>query len=891
MFSASIKSGLASAACAFAAFALLSISANAQQQPAHPVQEKPGAEKAVEPENKQPEANKRVEMNLLGKTDAASGESRRNENIQFNLVDNNALKELNVRLGTTATIVREFNPASGYFGAEFGAAPKASITLPAPIKSGFHGRLYETHLNSVTSARSFFQVGGVKPARENDYGFNFGLDAWSNARLFVEASQQKIRGSVNGNVLVPKPDERTPLATDPATRAIVAKFLAAYPKEPPNRTDINPRALNTNAPQSIDNSQANIRLDQSFGAKDAVALQYQFTSQSVDAFQLVAGQNPNTDTRWRLARIVWTRSWSAKSITNFSVSYDRLTSLLRPDENAVGPYVNPSGLTILGPDGTIPLDRAQNQIRAAAQVRRTDGDHDWSAGFGVTRRQINGDQTDAHRGYFSFSNDFGADTITNLRLGKPSQHIVSIGDVHRGFRLWETQIYASDKWRINPRLELQYGLRWQPVTRPTEVNNLNVIPYDSDWNNLAPIFGFAYRLPKNFGVARGAYGAHFGEIFFVTYQQIRFSPPLNHKIVVTAPDLLNPLGTGAGGRLPTARPTVYALDPELATPYSHQYNLSWEPEWNKSARLQFGYVGSRSHKLLSMWYLNRAHPVPGIPQTTATINQRRPNQDIADYRLVVNASRGYFDAARVSLALPNWRGLTVDASYWFSKAVDLGSSYTNTANENDSRKGRSQYEYETRRDMKGPSDFDQTHAFLWRMSYVIRTTKFPRLLSAFTDGWNLSTVILIKTGIPFNIGSGSDGPGFGNVDGNGGDRPNLLDPAILGRTIANPDTSKQLLPRSAFQFINPTDARGNLGRNVFRKGPIRNVNASLQRSWGFKPSVNKDLRLTFRAESINLFNTPQFAEPGFELANPNFGAITNTLNEGRTFRFMLQIGW
>ncbi len=288
-----------------------------------------------------------------------------------------------------------------------------------------------------------------------------------------------------------------------------------------------------------------------------------------------------------------------------------------------------------------------------------------------------------------------------------------------------------------------------------------------------------------------------------------------------------------------------------------------------------------------MWYLNRAHTVPGIPQTTETVNQRRLNPEIADYRLVVNGARGYFDAARVSLALPNWRGLTVDASYWFSKAIDLGSSYTNTANENDSRKGRSQSEYETHRDMKGPSDFDQTHAFLWRMSYLIRTTKFPRLVSAFTDGWNLSTVTLIKTGIPFNIATGSDGPGFGNVDGNGSDRPRLLDPTILGRTIADPDRSKQLLPRSAFQFINPTDARGNLGRNVFRKGPIRNVYASLQRSWG----LNKDLRLTFRAESINLLNTPQFAEPGFELANQNFGAITNTLNEGRTFRFMLQVGW
>jgi hypothetical protein len=850
--------------------------------------EKSAQQEKTSAEDKPADASKRVELNLLGKTDASSGESRRNENVQFNLVDNNALKELNIRLGTTATIPREINPANGYFGAEFGNAPKSSITIPGSIKAGFHGQLYETHLNSIISARSFFQVGEVQPARENDYGFNFGAGIWKNTKLFVEASQQRLRGSVNGNVLVPRADERTPLTNDPATRAIVAKFLAAYPKELPNRTDINPRALNTNAPQSIDNNQANLRLDQSIGGKDTVALQYQFTSQSVDAFQFVAGQNPDTDTKSHLARIVWTRNWNSKTTTNFSISYDRVTSLLRPEENAVGPFTLVSGLTFLGPDGSIPIDRAQNRIRTAAQLRRADGAHDWTAGFGVLRRQINGSETDVHRGFFSFNNDFGNDAVTNLRLGKPSQHLRSIGNIHRGFRSWEFQLYAGDKWQINPRLNLQYGLRWQPSTRPTEVNNLNKIAFDSDWNNLAPSFGFAYRLAKNFGVLRGAYGTHFGEIFFITYQQVRFSPPGNVKIVVTAPDLVNPLGSlGSGGQTIVARPTIYAVDPELATPYEYQYNLSWEPEWNKSVKLQFGYVGSRAIKLFSMWYLNRAHPTPGIPQTTATINQRRPNPDIADYRLVVNASRGYYDAARVSLVLPNWRGLVVDASYWFSKAIDLGSSYTNTANETDSRKGRSQYEYETHRDMRGLSDFDQTHAFLWRTSYAIRTPKFHRWATALTNGWNISTVVLVKTGTPFNVQSGSDGPGFGNVDGNGADRPNLLDASILGRTIAHPDTSKQLLPRSAFQFINPTDQRGNLGRNVFRKGPIHNVNASLQRSWGFK----KDLRLTFRAESINLFNTPQFAEPGFELANPNFGAITNTLNEGRTFRFTLQVGW
>ncbi len=45
--------------------------------------------------------------------------------------------------------------------------------------------------------------------------------------------------------------------------------------------------------------------------------------------------------------------------------------------------------------------------------------------------------------------------------------------------------------------------------------------------------------------------------------------------------------------------------------------------------------------------------------------------------------------------------------------------------------------------------------------------------------------------------------------------------------------------------------------------------------------------LQFRAESINLFNTAQFAAPGSNLTNPEFGMITSTLNDGRTFRFLV----
>jgi hypothetical protein len=87
--------------------------------------------------------------------------------------------------------------------------------------------------------------------------------------------------------------------------------------------------------------------------------------------------------------------------------------------------------------------------------------------------------------------------------------------------------------------------------------------------------------------------------------------------------------------------------------------------------------------------------------------------------------------------------------------------------------------------------------------------------------------------------------------------------------------------------MQPTDSGGNLGVNVFRRGGIRNVNAAIARTW----LLRSDTRLILRAESINLMNTPQFAEPGSVLGTPEFGYITNTLNDGRTFRFTASFAW
>ena len=835
-------------------------------------------------------AAQRTNLNLLGQEDTKSGEARRNENVQFNLVDTNTLQELNIRLGATATIVTDFQPDRDYYGAEYGRRARPNLHLPPARGSGLHGNVSWTHGNSAFSARSFFQVGAVKPANENRYGFRLAGPAWSGARFTISGTQQKIRGQVNGNVLVPLPSERTPLVidpgsgdrTDPETRAIVEQLLAAYPDELPNRTDIDPRALNTNAPQRVDTDSANLRLDQELtGGK--LGLGYVFTSQSVDAFQLVRGTNPDTEIKNHRPRTTWTRAWSPRTVTSFSAGFDRIGSLLIPEPNNFGPTVGVArAIAGQGPSPLIPVDRALNTYRFAGQASTTFADHSLKFGFHFGRIQLNGVEQQAIRGNTQFSDNFNNDAITNFRLGKPTRLLKTVGSFHRGFRQWANQFYISDTWKVAPTLTLNLGLRYEIVTTPREVNEFETLPYNCDCNNFAPRFSFAYRLPDRWGTLRGAYGVSYGEIYPVTYSQYRINAPNVVRLVVLQPRLVDIIsGAAFADVAPGSRSTLFDISDNLVEPYSHQYSLSWEFGLSRTMNLQLGYVGSRTHKVFQAWFLNRGERPDGIPVTVRTTNTRRADARYNDILRLHNASRAYFDAGRAAFVMRNLKGFTIDAAYWFSKSIDLGSDYTNTMNGGDARRAVSQTARDIHSDVKSLSFFDQPHSFLLRAVYQTpRGTGWARRLFG---GWQFSTVTLLKTGTPFTVQVGSDGPGFGNVDGATGDRPNLLDPSLLGRTIGDPDTSRQLLPLEAFAFQGLSDLAGNLGLRTFRKGKIANVNASMSRSW----TVASEKKLTFRAESVNFFNTPQFADPSVSLTSPSFGRITNTLNDGRTFRFTL----
>ena len=71
---------------------------------------------------------------------------------------------------------------------------------------------------------------------------------------------------------------------------------------------------------------------------------------------------------------------------------------------------------------------------------------------------------------------------------------------------------------------------------------------------------------------RASYALVYDNIVQATYQQLRFNPPGNTKLVINNPDLLDPVGVYLRGPQGTQRTSLYILDPNLVAPYSHQYN-------------------------------------------------------------------------------------------------------------------------------------------------------------------------------------------------------------------------------------------------------------------------------------------------------------------------------
>jgi hypothetical protein len=127
------------------------------------------------------------------------------------------------------------------------------------------------------------------------------------------------------------------------------------------------------------------------------------------------------------------------------------------------------------------------------------------------------------------------------------------------------------------------------------------------------------------------------------------------------------------------------------------------------------------------------------------------------------------------------------------------------------------------------------------------------------------------------VSSTTSNSGSANIGVFGQSRPNLVPGQPIW--ISDPHAPGGMRLNSAAFSAPAGFGEGNLGRNALRGFDASQVDISLRR----QIAITERVRLNLSAEAYNIFNHPSFANPtrfeGGNLASPNFGIATQTLNQ------------
>lgn len=911
----------------------------------------------------------------LGSGVAIGGRDNQN-NFVMDGANNNARQFGNIAIKPSIDAIQEFKVQSNSYSAEFGQAAFGQIILVT--KSGtneFHGAVFEFLRNDKLDARNFFLPKRSKLNR-NQFGAAVGGPIWRDHSFFfanyegtrerrgvetfrsvpVEPWRQGDFSGVTGLVL------RDPLAAGqpfagnriPATRfsrtAQVA--IGIWPKA--NFGDVTRLANNllVTRPIEIRDDQFTIKIDQELGSRDRLTGRYSRAARDEVTTPLLPTFEQIVPPRNHVAALNHTHIFTPALLGEFRFAFTRSEFVARsPNTGRVGFYDqfginNPLAgpqfegaptlsfvnivLTPFG-EGDFNTQRdISNEFSYNGSFIWTRSNHTLKAGFSITRYQQNtpGPVTGLRRGSFLFRGDFTGHPFADFILGFPytASRVVGKG-VETGRSTWHGY-YLNDEWKVNRRLSLNLGLRYEYISPLVDILNRRSVFYPlsneyntglsgqiivakspeaksllgldgiaaralyrADRNNWSPRFGFAYTLfPKT--VVRGGYGVYFtnSQNFVNNFVINRRQPPFAETQQVTS-STATPEINIADPFVRAAAPLVIGtqnINPDFREGYTQHWNLTVQQELPAAVSFEIGYVANKGTRLGELIFYNVPTPGP-----TATIQARRPFPRWGTALSLDSYVTSNYHSLQVKTQRREYRGVSLLVAYTWSKSIDLSSERgagdrgggfdTGGGNPRDLR-GYS----------RGLSGYDVRHRLVVSYVYEIpfgRKGRFLRNLPAVADlflgGWEISGITQFQSGFPFSVLMSSD------VNGDGiADRPDLVGPVslrprdpncyIVDRRNPACGTAESAfldLPRNSLRF-------GSAGRNILI-GPGLHL-------WDFGAGkyipLNERLTLQFRAEFFNLFNRTNFNQPNrfVDVPAPPFGSI-NSAQHAREMQFGLKL--
>jgi hypothetical protein len=599
-----------------------------------------------------------------------------------------------------------------------------------------------------------------------------------------------------------------------------------------------------------------------------------------------------------------------------------------------GPYPSRSGGIVYDVGDSVTKVWGQHTIRFGGQ---------WEYAGENNYDQISVDNTrpgttNNQNGLFNFSDGQAVTSkaaIANAALGIFNTY----GEIGtRSYTLFRGNMYSmfgQDQWRVNSKLVLEYGIRYdimqsyhalwgnQAFFNPSNYSaslaptvdpksgfltggdpyNGVVIPgsgfpdaakghvpdailngnfqrlfrgYGSNYSptvysNIQPRIGFAYEISPGTVIRAGA-GRYMQRLGISDTVHVGGNAPFQPASSITNGSVDNPGGIGVN-QLPLAF-TSHAY--KYPSPEAWGWNVTVEHEFTNVAVFTLSYVGRRGYHLEQLANINQLQTGTLAPGSANAINKinadsLRPYKGFSTIIEAQNTGGAFYHSMQANLKRRLTKGLLFGASYTWSKSLDYGSS--NGTNIVDAFNNSRQF---------GPSDFDTRHVLVLNYVYDIgfanhMSNVFGR---TFLGNWQFSGTIQGQSGRPQTVSQGTDyagvGPGSGNQFWVASRNPRLPH-QFAGNTKVGQwfeGVGSGVWSSAAAGTYAPRGMRGLI------YGPgFQSYSAALQKEFHIIPSHENHM-VVFKAEGFNYVNHPNLDNPDI---GPTSGTFGQVLGKGNTY--------
>ena len=802
-------------------------------------------------------------------------------NFMINGVNLNDMVQNQITFQPSINTVSEFKVDNSTYSAEYGRNSGAIVNIAT--RSGtnqFHGEAFEFLRNNAMDARNFFNFSTLSsgafnpqaPFKRNQFGGAIGGPIVRNKTFFF-ASYEGLRQRQGITINTPVPDAAARAGvTDPT----VQKLLTTIPLPNVGGNFVGAATAPVNIDQgTIDLSYELTRATRVHGY---YALQEDLRQEPTLQGDNLPGWGDTRQSRRQIMTLNFDHTFGPTLANEARLGYNRIhitftpNQLLNPADFGINNGINApiglpqiivsGGLDIGGPAG-FPQGRGDTTAVLSDTLNWLKGRNSFA--FGGEIRRFYNDNVSENIGSFTFA------SLTNFLNDQAQRFNVTIGSGNDKILEAAWGLFAQDNFKLKPNLTLEFGLRYDWNSTPSESQNRFTV-FDTATSSLArvgssglsqifhtnnknvqPRVGFVWDPFKTGKTSlRGGYAVLTDQPVTNAVTGLSGNPPF--ALPVTVNSATNSITFANANTFAASSAAPSTINHSFDNPYVQSWNLNVQRAVTPTLGITVGYFGSKGTHLRISRNLNQkgaaaAPPFPTLNSSSAFPCPVPPATacptigNITDVDSPVNST---YNALWISADKRLSHNFQLNASYTYSHSIDYNSLSSQGVVVQDS--------FNIVND-RGSSDFDVRHRFVVNGLYDL-PLKGHRL----TEGWELGTIVQAQTGNPLTFLTANTA-----FTGNRTQRPNVTAPIQVAGTVnqwlANPSA-----------LVSPGNSFGNLGRNAVIGPSFVNADFSIIKN----TNITERYRLQFRTEFFDVLNHPNFGNPGLILGTGTFNVITST---------------